>query len=123
MHDVLGLLAVPRRLLKRLDEERGGGGNDGTMKSTVESAVRQGIPVSVAAGSSGGMSMADIKSELSDLFKTLPPNKRAELTTVRISKNRTNLIHNDLYAFYRLLVRIEYPYLSIYFCDLLLLSF
>ena len=88
-------------------------GKKGAMKRTKK----------VAAGSSGGMSMADIKSELSDLFKTLPPNKRAELTTVRISKNRTNLIHNDLYAFYRLLVRIEYPYLSIYFCDLLLLSF
>jgi len=30
----------------------------------------------------GGMSLADIESELSDLFKTLPPIKRAELTKV-----------------------------------------
>ena len=33
----------------------------------------------------GGMSLADIESELSDLFKTLPPIKRAELTKVFLS--------------------------------------
>lgn len=37
----------------------GGGGNDATMKSTVEAAVRAGIPVSVAAGNSGRTSRPD----------------------------------------------------------------
>jgi len=37
----------------------GGGGNDATMKSTVEAAVRQGIPVVVAAGNSGRTARPD----------------------------------------------------------------
>ena len=34
-----------------------------------------------------GMSMEAFESEFSDLFKTLPPIKRAELTKVRFSFN------------------------------------
>jgi len=37
----------------------GGGGNDATMKSTVDAAVRKGIPVIVAAGNSGRSSRPD----------------------------------------------------------------